>query len=70
MDAPVNLVNMEVTARHGALSGAHTIAQDENSSVVWGMPGEAVKLGCVDNVLTLSSIPKKIVRLLGGINSA
>lgn len=47
-------------------AGAHTIAQDEKSSVVWGMPGEAVKLGCVDKVLTLSSIPKKILaRVMG-----
>ncbi|MFV2055077.1 MAG: chemotaxis response regulator protein-glutamate methylesterase [Thiohalomonadales bacterium] len=38
-----------------------TIAQDEASSIVWGMPGEAVKRGCVDNVLSLSAIPKKLV---------
>jgi two-component system, chemotaxis family, protein-glutamate methylesterase/glutaminase len=37
-------------------SGAKTIAQDENSSVVWGMPGEAVKSGGVDEILPLSKI--------------
>ena len=37
-------------------SGADTIAQDEKSSVVWGMPGEAVKLNAANNVLPLSSI--------------
>ncbi len=37
-------------------AGAPTIAQDEKSSVVWGMPGEAVKLGCVDTITPLSQI--------------
>lgn len=41
--------------------GAVTIAQDEKSSVVWGMPGEAVKLGCVDEVLPLRAIAGKII---------
>jgi len=44
---------------HGA--GAKTIAQDEKTSVVWGMPGEAVKLGGVDAVLPLNSIAGKIM---------
>ncbi len=38
-------------------SGAHTIAQDEASSVVWGMPGAAVKLGAAAQVLNLHDIP-------------
>jgi two-component system chemotaxis response regulator CheB len=37
-------------------AGAFTIAQDEKSSVVWGMPGSAVRLGCADLVLPLASI--------------
>jgi two-component system chemotaxis response regulator CheB len=37
-------------------AGAHTIAQDEKSSVVWGMPGEAVKLGAAEAVLPLDRI--------------
>ena len=45
-------------------SGAVTIAQDEKTSVVWGMPGEAVKLRCVDNVLPLDHIANKIITLL------
>lgn len=44
-------------------AGAVTIAQDEKSSVVWGMPGEAVKLGCVDHVLPLKSIAGKALKL-------
>lgn len=43
---------------------APTIAQDENTSVVWGMPGEAVKLGAADYVLSLNKIPQKILELV------
>ncbi|EGG99767.1 Chemotaxis response regulator protein-glutamate methylesterase CheB [gamma proteobacterium IMCC2047] len=42
-------------------AGAATVAQDEKSSVVWGMPGEAVKLGGVDEVLPLNNIADKII---------
>jgi two-component system chemotaxis response regulator CheB len=37
-------------------AGAHVIAQDEASSVVWGMPGSAVASGQVDEVLPLGRI--------------
>ncbi len=43
--------------------GSSTIAQDEKSSVVWGMPGEAVKHGGVEHVLPLEKITKKILEL-------
>ena len=43
--------------------GCHTIAQDEKSSVVWGMPGEAVKLGAVDEVLSLEYVAPALVHL-------
>ena len=42
-------------------AGAHTIAQDENSCVVFGMPKEAIKLGGADKVLPLSDISKYIM---------
>ena len=45
-------------------SGSKTIAQDENSSVVWGMPGEAVKLKATDYVLPLNKISEKIQILI------
>jgi len=45
-------------------TGAPTIAQDEKSSVVWGMPGEAVQLGCVDTILPLQMIAGKILSLI------
>lgn len=44
--------------------GAPTIAQDEASSVVWGMPGEAVKLGAADTQLSLDKITDKIISLI------
>lgn len=45
-------------------SGAPTLAQDENTSVVWGMPGEAVKLGGVDQILPLQHIGAETLRLV------
>jgi two-component system chemotaxis response regulator CheB len=42
-------------------AGAHTIAQDEASCVVFGMPKEAIKLGGVKEVKPLSSLPEAIV---------
>ena len=44
-------------------NGAYTVAQDEASSVVWGMPGEAVKLGAVDKQLPLEGIASHLVSL-------
>ncbi len=41
-------------------SGSRTIAQDEATSVVWGMPGEAVALGAAEHVLALEHIAAKI----------
>jgi two-component system, chemotaxis family, protein-glutamate methylesterase/glutaminase len=46
-------------------AGAPTVAQDEASSVVWGMPGAAVKSGAVDEVLPLSKVAAAIMRLAG-----
>jgi len=39
-----------------AQAGAHTIAQNEESSLVWGMPGAAVKIGAVNEVIALNKI--------------
>jgi two-component system, chemotaxis family, protein-glutamate methylesterase/glutaminase len=45
---------------------AYTIAQDEASSVVYGMPGEAVKLGAACDVLPLNEISGRIIKRLSG----
>jgi len=51
---------------HGLLEmkqmGALTVAQDEASSVVFGMPKEAIALGAVDKVLPLDRLAAEIVR--------
>ena len=49
-------------AMHDA--GAITVVQDEKTSVVWGMPGQAVKLGGADAVLPLGDIAPTILKLL------
>lgn len=41
--------------------GIHTVVQDEASSVVWGMPGEAVKRGAARQVLPLNAIAKALI---------
>jgi two-component system chemotaxis response regulator CheB len=38
-------------------AGAETIAQDESSCVVFGMPKEAIKLGAANRVLPLVTLP-------------
>jgi two-component system chemotaxis response regulator CheB len=47
-------------------AGAATVAQDEASSVVWGMPGAAVKHGGVREVLPLDRIAEALLRLAAG----
>lgn len=44
--------------------GAVILAQDEESSVVWGMPGNALASGNVDKVYPLSEIPGAIIEML------
>ena len=44
-------------------SGAITLAQDEATSVVWGMPHEAIRRGCVDRVLALEALAPEVLRV-------
>ncbi|MGB7569630.1 MAG: chemotaxis response regulator protein-glutamate methylesterase [Chitinivibrionales bacterium] len=44
-------------------AGAHTIAQDEKTCVVFGMPGEAVKLDAAEFVLPLQHIAEEALKL-------
>jgi len=41
-------------------AGGYIIAQDEATSVVWGMPGSAVEAGVVDQVLPLEQIARAV----------
>jgi two-component system chemotaxis response regulator CheB len=43
-------------------AGARTIAQDEATSVVFGMPKEAIARNCVDRVIPLSQIAQELLR--------
>ena len=45
-------------------AGASTIAQDENSCVVFGMPKEAIKMGATDRVLPLEQIAAEMMRMV------
>jgi len=44
-------------------AGAKTIAQDEATCVVFGMPKEAIKLGAVDRIMPLQNIAGAILAL-------
>ncbi|MHC4637261.1 MAG: protein-glutamate methylesterase/protein-glutamine glutaminase [Planctomycetota bacterium] len=44
-------------------SGAHTIAQDEASSIVFGMPKEAIERNAAETILPLSDIAKSMIAL-------
>lgn len=44
-------------------NGAYTIAQDEKSCIVFGMPKEAIKKGGVDKIVPLSEIPNEILKI-------
>ena len=69
----VILTGMGSDGTHGAeavvAAGGSVIAQDEASSVVWGMPGAAANAGVCSAVLPLDMIAPKIIRLFGGDKS-
>jgi two-component system, chemotaxis family, protein-glutamate methylesterase/glutaminase len=45
-------------------AGARTLAQDEQSSVVFGMPREAIKLGAVEQIVPLEGMAGAIMKML------
>jgi two-component system chemotaxis response regulator CheB len=47
-------------------AGCFTIAQDESTSVVFGMPKSAIEAGLVDTVLPIDAIPAKILATVRG----
>ena len=49
-------------------AGSRTIAQDEATSVVWGMPGEAVSIGAVDDVVPIDEMAQHIHDLAEGMD--
>jgi two-component system, chemotaxis family, protein-glutamate methylesterase/glutaminase len=69
----VILTGMGSDGTHGCedvvAAGGSVIAQDEASSVVWGMPGAAANAGVCAAVLPLDQIGPKVVRMFGGDKS-
>lgn len=61
----VVLTGMGADGAHGLAlmkqAGARTIAQDEESSVVFGMPKEAIATGCVDHVVPLGEVARTLL---------
>ncbi|MBB4040787.1 two-component system chemotaxis response regulator CheB [Microvirga flocculans] len=53
-------------ARHIVNAGGTVVAQDEASSIVWGMPGSIVKAGLAHDILPLESIGRSLKGLITG----
>lgn len=47
-------------------AGGTALAQDEESSVVWGMPGAIAQAGLCHAVLPLPTLAQKILTIVGG----
>jgi two-component system chemotaxis response regulator CheB len=66
----VLLTGMGADGARGLLAmreaGAHTIAQDEATSVVYGMPAEAARLGAAAEILPLGDVAEAALRALAG----
>ena len=45
-------------------SGAHTIAQNEESCIVFGMPAEAIKIDAAEKIVSLSSVAATLINSL------
>jgi two-component system, chemotaxis family, protein-glutamate methylesterase/glutaminase len=67
------LTGMGADGTHGAAdivaAGGSVIAQDEMSSVVWGMPRSVAQAGLCSAVLPLDQIAPKVIRLFSGNRS-
>jgi two-component system chemotaxis response regulator CheB len=51
-------------------AGARTMAQDEASCVVFGMPKEAIRMGAADHVLPLARIPRALLDAVRSVTPA
>jgi two-component system chemotaxis response regulator CheB len=51
-------------------AGASTMAQDEHTSVVWGMPGEAVSIGATEDIQPIEAIAPRLVALAKAMEGA
>jgi len=64
----VILTGMGNDGKHGMLEikkqGGYTIAESEETAVVFGMPGEAIKNGAIETILPLQEISSEIIRIV------
>ena len=49
--------------------GSFTVAQDEATSIVFGMPKEAIDIGAAETVAPLNQVARRIMSHLAGVNS-
>ena len=65
----VILTGMGNDGTHGAklirAAGGHVIAEDETTSVIWGMPRSVIEAGLANTIAPLPEIAPAIQRLLG-----
>ncbi|HUL34357.1 MAG TPA: chemotaxis-specific protein-glutamate methyltransferase CheB [Candidatus Eisenbacteria bacterium] len=54
-------------ARNIKTAGGYVLAQDEATSVIFGMPAEAIKIGCVDQVLGIDDIYSALEKRVLGL---
>jgi len=50
-------------------AGGFTIAQDEKSCAIFGMPKVAIEMGAIDKVISLDDIPDEIIRMVKNTNA-
>lgn len=56
--------------RHVREAGGQVVAQDEASSVVWGMPGFVVRAGLANTVVSLPELAAEVSRRVSGCSTA
>ena len=63
------LTGMGEDGAHGLLAmrkqGASTLAQDESTSTIFGMPQAAIKLGAAQEVVPLEEMPARLIKIVG-----
>ena len=70
----VILTGMGADGAQGMLAmkntGSHTLAQDEASCIVFGMPKKAIEAGGVDEIISLDNMPRRIIRAIAAKDAA
>jgi two-component system chemotaxis response regulator CheB len=51
-------------------AGGSTLVQDEHTSVVWGMPGEAVSIGAAVDIQPIEQIAPRLIALVASLEAS